>query len=387
MTYYVGIDIAKTTHYACVITTHGEVIHQPFPFDNSKEGFHLLLSKISSIDKEDILIGFESTAHYHQNLHSYLSTLGYHCELINPIISKQFRGLSVRNAKTDKIDAMSIAQLLSYQYNNSQGQDFLVSDLRVYCDERVRLTKQKTKLYIQLTAELDRVFPELKSFFKGNLKTNAAHNLLKRYATAKEIKEVRNEALTKLISKNSKGFNLERIKDLKSLSKNSVGFHSNAISFRIKNIILQIELLESQIEDVEANIIEMMKEIDSAILNIPGMGYIQGAYILSAIISIDRFDSPCKVLAYAGLDPIIRQSGNFNAKRTRMSKRGNATLRYALIWAAHNVAKNSTTMNTYYLKKRSEGKSHYNALGHCSKKLVNYIYFVLNNPDEKFILE
>ena len=117
------------------------------------------------------------------------------------------------------------------------------------------------------------------------------------------------------------------------------------------------------------------------------MGDIQIAYIMSAIKDITRFDSPSKILAFAGLDPKVRQSGQFKAKNTRMSKRGNKLLRYALTWSAHNVVKNSVTMNDYYLKKIHEGKSHYNALGHCAKKVVNYIYFILSNPDKEFILE
>ena len=69
-----------------------------------------------------------------------------------------------------------------------------------------------------------------------------------------------------------------------------------------------------------------------------------------------------------------------------MSKRGNRQLRYALIWSAYNVSKHTQTLNTYYSKKRDEGKSHYNALGHCAKKLVNYIFYILTNPEKEFVL-
>ena len=117
------------------------------------------------------------------------------------------------------------------------------------------------------------------------------------------------------------------------------------------------------------------------------MGPIQIAYILSAIRNISHFDDSSKILAFAGLDPKIRQSGNFKASSTRMSKRGNALLRYAITWSANNIRQNSITMETYYLKKRAQGKSHYNALGHCAKKVVNYIFFILNNPDKDFTLE
>lgn len=255
------------------------------------------------------------------------------------------------------------------------------------CNDLFSLKQDKTKLYIQLTAALDVTFPELKSFFKGNLKTVAAHNLLKNFNTAQQISNSRVDKLENIISKGSKGFNRKRVETLKQLAKNSVGINSYAYSMKIKMLTNQIELIEHQIDEL----LDVIKNNDivrnSVLLQIPGMGYLQAANILSVINSINRFSSSKQVLAYAGLDPIIRQSGTFNAKCTRMSKRGNALLRYTLIWASFNCVKNSTTMADYYNKKRNEGKSHYNALGHCSKKLVNYIYWILNNPEKEFILK
>ena len=113
------------------------------------------------------------------------------------------------------------------------------------------------------------------------------------------------------------------------------------------------------------------------IMSIPGIGAVNGGMILGEIGDISRFPSPKQLLAFAGLDPSVYQSGNFQAKRTRMSKRGSRTLRYALINAAHNVVKNNATFKAYYDAKVAEGKSHYNALGHCAGKLVRIIYKML----------
>ena len=81
----------------------------------------------------------------------------------------------------------------------------------------------------------------------------------------------------------------------------------------------------------------------------------------------------------------MRQSGTWQASRTRMSKRGNALLRYALIWTANNVRKHSPKMKDFYEKKRSQGKNHYSALGHCAAKLCRYIFYILNHPEDDFI--
>lgn len=118
---------------------------------------------------------------------------------------------------------------------------------------------------------------------------------------------------------------------------------------------------------------EIVKSHDSVIMTIPGIGYINGGTILGEIGDIHRFSSPGKLLAYAGLDPSVYQSGNFQAKRTRMSKRGSKVLRYALMNVAHNVVKNNATFEAYYEAKKSEGRSHYNALENCAGKLVRII--------------
>ena len=131
---------------------------------------------------------------------------------------------------------------------------------------------------------------------------------------------------------------------------------------------------------------DIMKYLDSVIITIPGIGYINGGMILGEIGNIHRFSNPKKLLAFAGLDPSVYQSGNFSAKSTRMSKRGSRVLRYALVNAAHNVVKNNATFKNYYDKKMAEGRTHYNALGHCAGKLVRIIWKMLTD-DVEFNLE
>lgn len=160
-----------------------------------------------------------------------------------------------------------------------------------------------------------------------------------------------------------------------------------ALTLQIRLAIEQVELYSKQIEATEKQIDDLLLPMESPILTIPGMGHIQAAIILSSLRNIQRFDHPCKVLAFAGLDPVVRQSGNFKARTTRMSKRGNSLLRYALILASHNIVRNNVVFNAYYLKKINEGKSHYNALGHVSFKLIRVIYKMLNHPELTFTLE
>lgn len=122
--------------------------------------------------------------------------------------------------------------------------------------------------------------------------------------------------------------------------------------------------------------------LHSVIMTIPGIGFVNGGMILGEVGDIHHFPAPSKLLAFAGLDPTVYQSGNFQAKRTRMSKRGSKVLRYALMNAAHNVVKNNAIFKAYYDAKRAEGRSHYNALGHCAGKLVRVIWKMLTDNVE-----
>ena len=144
--------------------------------------------------------------------------------------------------------------------------------------------------------------------------------------------------------------------------------------------------MNDQLDKVETEMTEIIKLNDSVIMTIPGIGYINGGMILGEIGDIHRFSGSNKLLAYAGLDPSVYQSGNFQAKKTRISKRGSKVLRYALVNAAHNAVKNNATFKAYYDAKMAEGRTHYNALGHCAGKLVRVIFKMLTD-DVKFNLD
>ena len=186
--------------------------------------------------------------------------------------------------------------------------------------------------------------------------------------------------LANLLKVNSHGhFTKGQAKKLRILAQKSVGANDSAISIQITQTIQQIKLLDSQLNKIEAEMTEIMKYTDSVIMTISGIGYINGGMILNEIGNIHRFSNPNKLLAFAGLDSSIYQSDNFQAKITRMSKRGPRVLRYALVNAAWNVVRNNTTFKVYYDAKRAEGRSHYNTLGHCAGKLVRVIWKMLTD--------
>ena len=106
--YFVGIDIAKNTHWASCISSNGEIIFEPFSFSNDNNGFQKFISKLDSLDKTKILIGLESTAHYGENIISFLFNLNFNIGLINPIQTATLRRTNIRKTKNDKVDTKII---------------------------------------------------------------------------------------------------------------------------------------------------------------------------------------------------------------------------------------------------------------------------------------
>ena len=379
---YVGIDIAKTNHYASIVNSYtGEVIETPFLVTNNKQGFDLLYSKIEDFDKENVLIGLESTAHYGNNLIFYFHEKQFNLGIINPIQTATLRKTRIRKVKNDKVDSLLICEALSLGYYNLlTAHDINLLEIKSLCRFHKELKDKAADAKIQLNTYVDQLFPELNSFFKNNLDIKTAHELLKLYQSPQDISKVNLTKLSNLLIKSSKGkYDKSRAIELKELASNSVGINNNALSIQIKMTIDLIELIESQIKDIEKQVSDFIKKSDNVITSIPGIGDMTAAIIISEIGDINRFNNPGQVLAFAGLDPSVKQSGNFNASSTKMSKRGSSILRYALILAANNVQLNTKTFNNYYNTKRLQGKLHYNALGHCAGKLVRNIFYMLKH--------
>lgn len=379
--FYCGIDIAKNKHYACVVDSNGKVIIEAFGFDNSMDGFNLLLNKLKHVDLSSVLFGMESTGHYGENLICFLNSKGFKIGIINPIQTNALRKMNIRKTKTDKVDTYLIAKcLILNNYSLLTNKNIKMISLRSITRFRDQLVKDRTKAKLRLISCVDQLFPELGSFFKGNLHLNVSYSLLKKYTSPNDIKKVRIDTLTNLLSNASRGrYSTKEAIILKDLAKSSIGINNPSLSIQIKLLLQQIDLLSEQINEVDLKTKSIMIELDSVILTIPGISYTLGAIILSEISDVNRFSEPCKLLAFAGLDPSVIQSGEFNASHTKISKRGSSSLRYALVKASSLIIHYNNTFNTYYTQKMSSGKQYNVVLGHVSHKLVRIIFHMLKN--------
>lgn len=375
---FIGIDIAKSTHFASAVNSDGEVLVEPFKFSNDDEGFQKFIKTFCNYDISSCLVGLESTGIYGDNLTAFLFDKGFKIGKINPIQTDSLRSSNIRKTKNDKVDTFLIIQCLMLKhYTLVTQKDIELIKLKTICRFKCDVQKSQTKAKIQLVNCLDIAFPELANFF-SDLHINSSYALLSKYPTARIIAKVKLKTLTNLLYSASKGrFKEDKAIALKKLAKHSIAMDNPAIGTQIKMLIEQIKMLQKQIDLLDIDISNIMEQLDSPISSIPGIGIWLGAIIISEIGDINRFSSPKKLLAFAGLDPSVRQSGNFNATNTKISKRGSKHLRYAIGRASQLIIWNDDTFHQYYTTKLAQGKSYLNAVGHVSHKLTRVIFTLL----------
>ena len=386
---YVGIDVAKDKHDCFITNSDGEVLFKAFTISNNLDGFSELYQKIRSVmdDVTKIKVGLEATGHYSYNLLEYLIDKGLPTYVINPLHTNLYRkSLSLRQTKTDKVDARTIASMLMSDVNLKSYSDISYhnEELKSLTRYRFDKVKERAKLKSSVSRLVCILFPELEKLVP-TLHMASVYAMLSEFPGAKQVADAHLTRLTNLLSESSKGrYGKETAIAFRNAARTSIGSNMPAKSLELKHTIKLIRELTSDIDEIEHEIKLIMDEINSPILSIPGINYRMGAMIIAEIGDFNRFDSPDKILAYAGLSPSTYQSGQLDGAYSHMEKRGSRYLRYALYNAAKYVCHWDPTFAEYLAKKRAEGK-HYNvAISHAVKKLVRVIYH-LEKTNQQYI--
>ena len=386
---YVGIDVAKDKHDCFITNSDGEVLFKAFTIANNLTGFTELYQKIESVmeDVSKVKVGLEATGHYSYNLLGYLIDKGLPTYAINPLHTNLYRkSLSLRQTKTDKVDARTIASMLMSDVNLKSYSDtsYHNEELKSLTRYRFDKVKERAKLKSSVSRLVCILFPELENLVP-TLHMASVYALLSEFPGAKQVANVHLTRLTNLLTKASKGrYGKETAITFRDAARTSIGSNMPAKSLELKHTIKLIRELTSEIDEIENEIKIIMDEIHSPILSIPGINYRMGAMIIAEIGDFNRFDSPDKILAYAGFSPSTYQSGQLDGAYSHMEKRGSRYLRYALYNAAKYVCHWDSTFAEYLAKKRAEGK-HYNvAISHAIKKLVRVIYH-LEKTNQQYI--
>ena len=378
---YVGIDVAKDKHDCFAMNSDGEILIEKLTITNNLDGFETLYNSLMNFSDslDNIKVGLEATGHYSNNILNFLTEKGFNIYLINPLQTNLYvKGQSLRKTKTDKLDAHVIATMLvSDNLKPYIPVSYHISELKSLTRHRFRLVKENSKFKTSLVRLVDIVFPELPKIV-SSVAQKSCLALLYELPSAKDIAECNLTHLTHLLSDNSyKHFGRDKAIQIRDLARKSIGLNSNSVSFELKQTISIIQFIQEQLDDVEKRIKQILKEINSPILTIPGISFKTAGSILAEIGDISRFDSPAKLLAFAGLDPSMYQSGKFFSTHSVMVKRGSKYLRFALMTAARMVCLNDATFCTFKDRKMAEGKHYMVTMGHVAKKLVRVIYYLL----------
>ena len=379
---YVGIDVAKSKHDCCILSDGAVILKDVFTFPNSADGFASLFESISalSLDETSVCVGFESTGHYSNNLKRFLLNCGFNIVEFNPLAVSLFRkAQSLRKTKTDKTDARCIAaMLLSCKSEVSMPVPEQITELKSLTRARHRLVQYRSRLKISLARLVDTVFPELANVV-WSTNQKSVHTMLLELPNPQAISTCHLKRLTNILRQSSHGkYGRDKAIQVRDLATQSIGSNSPALAFELQQTIRLIKSVQSEIDLMDAQIRQLVDELETPLMTIPGISYTLAAIILAEIGDISRFATPAKLLAFAGMEPSTYQSGKYSATNTPMVKRGSSYLRWAVLQAARLVSMRDPTFRAFMLKKRSEGKHHFVAMCHVGKKLTRVIFQMLS---------
>lgn len=380
----IGIDIGKNKHFFSIVNNdNGEIVVKPNSFNNDKEGFDFLTNTLKNYPKDTILIGMEDTGHYHFALLKYLLNKQYTVALINPTTTDLTRKLQGGITKNDKLDTLTICDVLDASPRKINYRITKLNSFDLY--EQKQLTRHHHNLKEELNVHANRlqkcidiVFPEFNHLFKSKYGT-VYMNILKIFSSADQLANADIRNIRKCFDIKGKGNRISLTPEfLKEAAKDSIGISSIAEEIQIKHLVYQIELIHSQITEIDKKIEEFSVENNSPILSIPGISHFSGTSILAELGDIRNYSKPSQIIKFAGVAPTHYESSQFNAQHTAITKKGSKYLRKTLYQIILPVINNNKVFKEYYQLKIAQGKGHRCAQGHCVRKLLRIIYHLLS---------
>lgn len=399
----IGLDVAKGESQVQAYLDKKKPYKKSFKIQHNLEGLASLLDFIKEL--EDVAgerppIVLESTGHYHKPVVQYFEDREYLIIIVNPLISYKAKSSSLHKVKTDIIDANHLCELYykeDLEPYKKRGIQLL--NLRNLTRQHDNITGIVVQTKLQFQAVLDQVFPEYSKVF-GSLYSDVSLLTLQTFPTSEEVLKADTETLTTKIKEfcNTRSLqwaNKQAEKLIAAASQNP--FQENLYSSLILSLDMYIKMLleyKKHLSRLEDEIDALAKSIEEyeMIRSIPGIGEKIAATIVSEIGEIERFNAPKKLVAFAGIDPTVFESGTFKGTQNRITKRGSSRLRQALYMAVkcsiRDSRKQKTTneiiprnkrLRAFYDKKREEGKPYKVALIACANKLLQWIYALLKN--------
>jgi transposase len=381
---YVGIAISKDSFSVAGLDFKGNALIEG-SYGMDAEGFSLFLEMVfhHCKDLSQILVAMESTGCYHLNLFSFLNEQGIEAVVINPLLISNFAKLSLRKTKTDKKDAMTIAQfILQHQDAVSQlAVSQKLQDLRDLARERESLCHLVSATKSEIKRVLRTTFPELESLC--DISTKVMLQFLKQYPSARMVKSAKPKDLIKALERKGVGTRLIfSAQDIIRAARDSVGIVSPAKEIILQGKVSTLVHLQERVEQMTKLMTALCKasmlEDLEIVTSIKGIKTKTAVPFLAEVGNIKNYSCYKKLIAFAGLDPSVRQSGKF-VGQSKISKRGNRHLRRALYLMASSVVKSNSFFRCYFIKKKKEGMSPQKALFAVAHKLTRIIFAMLTH--------
>jgi len=382
-TQFCGIDVAKRKHVACIIDSDGRFVTRSQSFHNSAEGFQQILVRLKDAGgPQKVSIAMEATGHYWYSLHDFLVRQGYSVAVLNPIQTAQQAKKGIRKSKTDKIDARHIATVLK---NGEQRAALVPGEFAMSCRQLTRLrytqVQQGAKLKQLLWARLHPVWPEYEGLFAAPF-GKTGRTLLRTAPTPAEVLALAPEQLAELVGKASRGkFGPAKVEQIRQAATRSVGMRrgGEGAAICIRSILTQIEALAPIREQLETDIKALADRIPAYVLTLPGADPFKAVSLFGETDPIETFRTPEQLVAFAGLDPTVFQTGQYDAPRRSISKRGSSFLRRTLWGMAMRSLQQEGELHDYWLRKRREGTHHLTAVTAIAAKICRRAWRILTD--------
>ena len=349
--YIIGIDIGKNHHEASIVSPEGKQIGRSLRFATTHKGADSLMNFIfKNIGNSPCVFGMEATGHYWYPIYSFLKARGYTIYVINPIQSDSLRKMYIRQTKNDSIDSFLIAEVIRFgQFTTTSMTDENILAMRQLCRYRDSVISSRTEIKLRISTIMEQIFPEYEKQF-SSLWLSTSMGILEKYLTPENIENAPIDELFEIIKDKSHN-RLTKAKaiSIKGAAADTFGIKiaQDTFSFQLKQLIDRMNFLDKQIEALDIEIMKYYEQFDCYLHTIPGIGIIGAATILAEIGDISRFKNSSALVAFAGIDPTVRQSGEFNSTHNHMSKRGSPYLRHAIFLAATTCSFHNSPLNAY----------------------------------------
>lgn len=402
-TLVVGVDIAKHNQWARFVDCRGIEHGKALKFENNKNGFHLILTRIYEICKTEgfnnVIVGMEPTGRYWKAFANFLlKQAKITVVLVNPYHTKKAKELDDNSqTKSDKKDALVIARLVKDgRYFETYLPHDVYAELRGLTTTRTSMNKRKKAIKNTITAVLDEYFPEFIKVFKCPFSGKASMQILRTCPIPKRILELGEEGVLREIKKAVlKTVGRKKANQLVETAKESIGvdYGEKAAVFKIRQLMEELDLLDKQLAELEKEMESSLKETGllEYLLSIPGAGVVSMASCLGELGNPLRFEDARQMSRMAGYN-LIEDSSGTNKSGTCISKRGRKNLRCVLYQMSLTmVATNREMKELYsYLKTRKDNPlKKVQALVVIGKKILTLIFTLSTkkeyyNPEKVF---